>query len=31
MDELVDTKEPFTEKVPLPQEVGKPEDVQPYP
>jgi inositol 3-alpha-galactosyltransferase len=31
MEELVDTKEPYTEKTPLPQEVGKPEDVQPYP
>ncbi|KAJ9603992.1 hypothetical protein H2200_011514 [Cladophialophora chaetospira] len=31
MDELVDTEKPFTEKVPLPQEVGKPEDVLPYP
>ncbi len=31
MDTLVDTKEPFTEAVPLPQDVGKPEDVLPYP
>jgi inositol 3-alpha-galactosyltransferase len=31
MNELVDTKKPFTEKIPLPQAVGKPEDVQPYP
>lgn len=31
MDKLVDTKEPFTKLVPLPQEVGKPEDVLPYP
>ena len=31
MTKLVDTQEPFTEKVPLPQEPGKPKDVQPYP
>ncbi|EXJ66132.1 uncharacterized protein A1O5_10747 [Cladophialophora psammophila CBS 110553] len=29
VDELVDTEEPFKEKIPLPQEVGKPEDVLP--
>ncbi|EXJ62404.1 hypothetical protein A1O7_02839 [Cladophialophora yegresii CBS 114405] len=27
MSELVDTEQPFTEVIPLPQEVGKPEDV----
>ncbi|KAK5175971.1 hypothetical protein LTR44_011467 [Exophiala sp. CCFEE 6388] len=31
MNKLVDIKEPFTDLIPLPQEVGKPEDVQPYP
>ncbi|KAL2443817.1 hypothetical protein ABEF95_013365 [Exophiala dermatitidis] len=31
MEKLVDTKEPFTEKIPLPQEVGKVEDVLMYP
>ena len=31
MNDLVDTNQPFTEKVPLPQEIGRPEDVQPYP
>ncbi len=28
---LVDTAQPFTEKIPLPQEAGKPGDVLPYP
>ncbi len=31
MSNLVDTEKPFTERIPLPQEVGKLEDVQPYP
>ncbi|OQU97399.1 hypothetical protein CLAIMM_03332 [Cladophialophora immunda] len=31
VDELVDTEAPFTEKTPLPQDVGKPQDVLPYP
>ena len=31
MGELVDRNEPFTERVPLPQHVGTPEDVLPYP
>ncbi|OAL33391.1 hypothetical protein AYO20_07402 [Fonsecaea nubica] len=31
MEELVDTEEPFTKMVPLPQDVGRPEDVLPYP
>ncbi|KIX96677.1 uncharacterized protein Z520_07396 [Fonsecaea multimorphosa CBS 102226] len=31
VDELVDTEEPFTKKIPLPQDVGRPEDVLPYP
>ncbi|KEF61316.1 uncharacterized protein A1O9_02881 [Exophiala aquamarina CBS 119918] len=30
MRSLVDTEKPFTERIPLPQEVGKPEDVQPW-
>jgi inositol 3-alpha-galactosyltransferase len=31
MDELVGTKQPFTTKTPLPQAIGMPEDVLPYP
>ncbi|EXJ90664.1 hypothetical protein A1O1_03768 [Capronia coronata CBS 617.96] len=30
MEKLINTQQPYTEKVPLPQEIGKPEDVQPY-
>lgn len=31
MDALINTQEPYTEKVPLPQDVGKVADVLPYP
>jgi len=31
MANLVNTEMPFTECIPLPQEVGKPSDVQPWP
>ncbi len=31
MLDLVDKQPPFTEKIPLPQDVGKPEDVLPFP
>ncbi|KAJ9638541.1 uncharacterized protein PV06_09572 [Exophiala oligosperma] len=31
MDKLIDTEKPFTEVIPLPQDVGKPEDVLPCP
>jgi alpha-N-acetylglucosamine transferase len=31
MDKLINTQDPFTERIALPQEVGKPEDIQPYP
>jgi lipopolysaccharide biosynthesis glycosyltransferase len=31
MDELIDTEKPFTEKIPLCQDVGKPDDVGPGP
>jgi len=31
MDRLVNIKQPFTERIPLPQGAGKPEDVLPHP
>lgn len=31
MGKLIDKQQPYTEKVPLPQDIGKPEDVRPFP